>query len=191
MPFLLQRKYLYGILIIIRNKNLALTHNIFYVYAFQLLKRSMSNYVSKDGLERLKEELHNLKTVKRREIAAKIEHAKELGDLSENAEYQDAKDELAFVEGHIIQLEDLINHAVVIEEKRTAGVVSVGSTVRAMQADKEVVYSVVGSNEADPRSGKISNESPLGQAFLGKSVGEEFLVKTPAGEVIYKVVSIE
>lgn len=149
------------------------------------------HYVTKEGLERITRELRELKTIKRREVAAKIERAKELGDLSENAEYQDAKEELSFIEGHIQRLDDIVAHAVVIEEKRKAGVVSVGSTVVAKVEDKQVTYQIVGSNEADPKAGKISNESPLGMSFLSRHIGDEVVVKTPGGEVTYVIVKIE
>lgn len=151
------------------------------------------HYVTKDGLERLQLELQDLKNVKRREVAEKIDRAKELGDLSENGEYQDAKDELAFIEGHIQQLEHLLMHAEVISEApaKKGGMVNVGSTVIAKANDREVTYQIVGSNEADPKQGKISNESPLGQAFLGKSVGDDVDVITPAGTTIYRVIKIQ
>lgn len=149
------------------------------------------HYVTGEGLERIKKELRELKTVKRREAAQKIAQAKELGDLSENAEYHDAKDELAFIEGHIQVLEDIVAHAVIIEETRPGSVVRVGSTVVAKIGDREVSYQIVGSNEADPKAGKISNESPLGQGFLGKKVRDEVIVKTPGGETIYTIVRIE
>lgn len=150
-----------------------------------------THYVTREGLERLKLELHELKTVKRREVATKIEHAKELGDLSENAEYQDAKDELAFIEGHIIQLEDIVSHSIIIEEQREEGVVNIGSTVIADINNREVTYQIVGSNEANPRDGKISNESPLGRAFLGRHVGDDVEVTTPSGPTTYTITKIQ
>ncbi len=148
-------------------------------------------YLTSQGLEDLKTELQELKLKKRPEIAAKIASAKDLGDLSENAEYQSAKDELAFVEGRVQQLEEIIKNAVVIKEDRAHGVVSVGSTVIATSGDREVAYRIVGSNEADPKAGRISNESPIGQAFLGKHVGDEVIVKTPVGETRYLIERIE
>lgn len=152
------------------------------------------HYITKEGLEKAKQELRFLKIEKRREVAQKIAQAKELGDLSENAEYQEAKDELAFIEGRIMQLEDLVARAQVIEENESgnaAKAVSIGGTVTAKIDKREVVYKIVGSNEADPAAGRISNESPLGRAFLGKAIGDDVEVKTPAGVVIYKIVEIK
>ncbi len=149
------------------------------------------HYVTREGLERIKKELRELKMVKRHEVAQKISQAKELGDLSENAEYQEAKDEMAFIEGHIQRLEDIVAHAVLIEETRPGGIVQIGGTVVAETGGKEVAYQIVGSNEADPKAGKISNESPLGQAFLGRRIGEVVVVKTPGGETSYTIVRIE
>lgn len=147
-------------------------------------------YVSAEGLQKMKDELHYLKTVKRREVAARIEAAKELGDLRENADYTEAKDQLAFTEGRIIELEDMSHRAVVIEATGASDSVMIGSTVKVKFDDKEKVLTIVGSQEADPVNGKISNESPLGMAFLGRKVGEVVEVKVPAGLVKYSIVSI-
>lgn len=149
-----------------------------------------SHYVTAEGLENLKQELNHLKKIKRPEVAEKVNQAKELGDLSENAEYQDAKDQLAWIAGRIQELESMITNAVLIEEGRTRDVIHVGATVIAKAGDKEVTYQIVGSSEADPVAGRISNESPLGQAFLGKKVGDEFSVITPGGETIYTIIAI-
>lgn len=151
-----------------------------------------NQYVTAERLLSLKQELQELKMVRRPEVAAKIASAKELGDLSENAEYQAAKEEMSFMEGHIQQLEETIKNAVVIAEDRTTDFVSIGSTVIAKTAPgREVTYRIVGSNEADPKAGRISNESPLGQAFLGKKIGDDVKVKTPAGETTYVILRIE
>ncbi|MBI2099608.1 transcription elongation factor GreA [Candidatus Uhrbacteria bacterium] len=147
-------------------------------------------YTSKEGLEKLKEELRGLKTVRRKEAAARIEKAKELGDLSENAEYAEAKDELAFIEGRIIELEDYINRAIVFDHE-AGDKVSLGSKVKVKAKDKEKEYTIVGPNEADPASGKISNETPLAKSLLGKKAGDEVEVKTPSGQVAYKILSVE
>lgn len=149
----------------------------------------MSEYLSEEGLEKLKNELQELKTVKRQDIAARLEHAKTLGDLSENAEYQEAKEEQSLVESQIAELEEVIRSAVLIKGHRTDQV-TVGSTVRVRSDNGEESYTIVGSEEANPAQGKISNESPIGKAFLGKKVGDEVEVKTPAGVVIYKIVDI-
>ena len=146
-------------------------------------------YTTKDGLERMKLELAELK-IKKREVAERINKAKELGDLSENAEYQDAKEEMAFVEGHLLELEDYINHAVIIERK-TGDTVTVGSTVAVKSETREKTYTIVGANEADPLAGRISNETPLAAALLGKRVGETVEVTVPSGKTVYTIVSIQ
>lgn len=151
----------------------------------------MSEYFSAEALEKLKQEMRLLKTVKRREIAVRLEHAKSLGDLSENAEYQETKEEQAMVEQRIAELEERVREAVVMHKPMRTDRVVVGSTVRALAGKSEVRYTVVGSEEADPAAGKVSNESPLGKAFLGKKVGETAEVKAPSGNVVYTVVEIE
>jgi transcription elongation factor GreA len=153
---------------------------------------SKINYLSAQGLEKLKQELTELKTVKRRELAGRIEAAKALGDLSENAEYHEAKDALAFVEGRISEISDILkNVAVIEEEKAQKGMVGVGSVVEVSVNGKRKTFSIVGSNEADPRSGKISNESPIGNALLGAQVGEKVEIKTPAGVTLYEIVAVQ
>lgn len=147
-------------------------------------------YISQDGLEKLKAELTHLKTVRRKELAERIASAKALGDLSENAEYHEAKDELGFVEGRISQIEDMLKNVSIIEEGVAGGVVRIGSTVTAEIGGKTKTYKIVGSNEADPVSGRISNESPLGNAFLGCRSGETVEVATPAGTAAYKIISV-
>jgi len=149
----------------------------------------MSEYLSAEGLEKLKQELHELKTSKRQEIAERLEHAKSLGDLSENAEYQETKEEQSLVEQKIAELEDIIRDAVLIKAHRT-DMVAVGSTVRVSSDAKEEIYTIVGSEEASPAEGKISNESPMGRTFLGKKAGESVEVRTPAGVVSYKILEI-
>lgn len=148
-------------------------------------------YLTAERLKELKEELNQLKTSKRKEVAARIEAAKALGDLSENAEYADAKDEQSWVEGKILELEDLILNAQIIKINAQTDYVNVGSTIRAYNGSKEKVFQIVGSNEADPATGKISNESPLGQAFLGKRVGDKVQISVPAGRMIYTVLEIK
>ncbi len=143
-------------------------------------------YVSKEGLEKMKKELHFLKTEKRLEVSTRIEKAKELGDLRENADYHDAKDEASWVEGKILELSDAIHRAVVIEAK-SSDFVSIGCRIKATASDKIKDFTIVGSTEADPPRGLISNESPLGQAFLGKKVGDVVEVKVPSGTVKYVI----
>lgn len=145
-------------------------------------------YLTKEGLEKAKTELAELKK-KKREVAERINRAKELGDLSENAEYQDAKEEMAFVEGRAIELEDTINRAVLIEQK-SGDRVTIGCTVTLKIGDREKSYTIVGANEADPPSGKISNETPLAAALLGKMVGDIIEVTVPSGKASYTIVKI-
>jgi transcription elongation factor GreA len=145
-------------------------------------------YVSAERLEELKRELKHLKMVERRAVAERIESAKALGDLSENAEYHDAKDEMAQLEGRVFEIEDLIKNAQIIEEgKGSSGAIRVGSTVEVEVGGKVKTFMLVGSNEADPAGGKISNESPIGSALLGASMGQAVEVKTPAGVTVYRI----
>lgn len=148
-------------------------------------------YVSEEGLVKLKEELHELKTSKRKEIAARLEHAKALGDLSENAEYQETKEEQSLVESQIAELEEMVRNAVVIRKGVITGVVEVGSSIRVKSGFGEEVYMIVGSEEASPAEGKISNESPLGKSFLGHRVGDHVEVKTPGGVTRYEILEVK
>ena len=150
----------------------------------------IQSYITKDGLAKLKDELKELKNVKRKEIAWRIQEAKELGDLSENAEYAEAKNEQAFTEGRIIEIENTLKNAVVIDKSGGNGVVQVGSSITAKTEAGSRQYTIVGSNEANPVKGLISNESPLGQAFLGRKAGETVEVKVPAGVVKYKIEAV-
>lgn len=147
-------------------------------------------YISAEGLEKLKAELVQLKTVRRRELADRIEAAKALGDLSENAEYHEAKDDLAFAEGRISQIEDMLKNVSLIETGPAGAEIRIGSAVEVEVNGKKKTYTIVGSNEADPVAGYVSNESPLGNAFLGHKVGDMVEVTTPAGVTTYKVISI-
>jgi transcription elongation factor GreA len=144
-------------------------------------------YLSKDGFERLRHELEEMVSLKRPEIAQRIHDAKEHGDLSENAEYEDAKNEQAFVEGRIAQLEALIKNATIIDENHSTEFVQIGSTVELEGEDGTERFTIVGSAEAAPAEGRISNESPVGRAVLGKKPGQKVLVRAPAGDVTYKV----
>ena len=147
-------------------------------------------YVTPEGLEKLKAELQDLKMNQRRELASRIEAAKALGDLSENAEYHDAKDTLAMVEGRIREIEDMLKNVSVIEDKDGGSTVRIGSTIEIEANGKRRNYTIVGSNEANPVAGFISNESPLGSAFLGHAVGDHVVVETPSGNVKYTIISI-
>ncbi len=148
-------------------------------------------YITKEGLERVQKELRELRTIRRKEVADRIEKAKELGDLSENAEYAEAKDEMSFVEGRILELQNTVNRSITIEKQRETNAVMIGSTVVIQTNGKEKTYTVVGSNEADPLHGRISNETPLAQALLGKCVGDAIEVKVPAGKILYTILSIK
>ena len=148
-------------------------------------------YLSPEGIETLKKELQELKTKKRQEIARRLQEAKDLGDLSENAEYFEAKEAQSLNENRIAELEELLKNAVVIKTPSAEGVVRIGSTIETKSNSNTEVFSLVGSAEAKPQEGKISNESPLGRAFLGKKAGDEVEVKTPGGIVKYKIIKIE
>lgn len=143
-------------------------------------------HVTKAGLEKLKNELYQLKTVRRKELAGRLEIAKDLGDLSENADYQQAKEDSAWTEGRINELEDLISRAVIAEAPQV-GVVSIGSTVTTTVNGQTRIFSIVGATEADPAHGKISSESPIGRALLNGKVGDDILVQTPGGPVRYHI----
>jgi transcription elongation factor GreA len=147
-------------------------------------------YLSKEGLTKLRSELDEMISVKRPEVANRIHDAKEHGDLSENAEYEDAKNEQAFVEGKIQTLEALIKNATIIDENHSTEHVQIGSTVSVESGDGAETFTIVGSAEAKPGEGRISNESPVGRALLGKRKGDKIVVRVPAGDFSYKIVSI-
>ena len=146
-----------------------------------------------EGVKKLEEELEYLKTVKRKEITEKIKVALGYGDLSENSEYDEAKNDQAFTEGRILQLENMLKNAVVVDESEVpTDIVSVGSVVKVMDFDfdEEVEYTIVGSAEADPMNFKISNESPVGNALLGKKVGDVVEVNVPDGVSKFEVLGV-
>lgn len=148
-------------------------------------------YLSSEGLEKLKKELEERRGEIRAEVTRKILAAKELGDLSENAEYIEAKEMQSFNEGRITELEEMIKNAVLIGPHQKAEAVVVGSTVRVKSGEHgEQNFTIVGAAESNPAHGFISNESPLGTAFLGRKRGEEVEVKTPGGVVKYKLLEI-
>lgn len=150
----------------------------------------MQKFISKEKLQELIEELKYLKDVKRAQVAEKISNAKDLGDLSENAEYSEAKDEQALLERKIAELEDTIESATIIKKVNNQNIVSIGSTVEIKYNGQIKKYSIVGSQEADPSQGKISNESPLGNALMGHTTGDSMEVKTPKGLVKYTILKI-
>lgn len=148
-------------------------------------------YLTAERLEELKLELNELKTSKRIEVAERLKRAKELGDLSENSEYFEAREEQSQVEGRILELDEMIKNASLIKMTSGKSTVHIGSTIEVGKGDQKVRYTIVGSNEAKPEAGLISNESPLGRAFLGKEAGDVIKTKTPKGEVSYKILNIE
>jgi transcription elongation factor GreA len=146
--------------------------------------------LTQDGLNKLNDELKTLKEERRKEVIERIQEAISHGDLSENADYAQAKEEQAFIEGRIQEIEDMIKHAEIISSNGNKSSVSVGSTVTLQVNGKEVVYTIVGSNEANPAAGKISNESLVGHSLLGAKVGQVVNVQTAAGATDYQVVAI-
>lgn len=146
-----------------------------------------------EGQARLEQELHHLETVRRREVGERIKEAKEFGDISENSEYDDAKNEQAWVETRILEVNDILAHATIIESPTKNDRVTLGCKVEIQETEGGDVhkYQVVGSAEADPAHDRISNESPVGQAIMGAKKGETVLVNTPSGRVLeYKVLKI-
>jgi len=150
-------------------------------------------YITQAGLEKIKQQLEQLVNVERKNIAQRIQEAKELGDLSENAEYSSAKEDQAFMEMKIAELENTIKNAEIIENSgNTNGLVQVGSAVKFKDDQgKTKEYTIVGSQEADPIKGNISNESPIGRAFLGKKKGEIVEFQAPKGIVKFKILGIK
>lgn len=150
--------------------------------------------LTQDGLKKLEEELDNLKSVKRREVAERIKVAIGYGDISENSEYEDAKNEQAFIEGRIITLEKMLRNArIITNDEIDTETVSVGATVSVedLEFGDVVDYTIVGTAESDPLNNKISNESPVGKAILGKKVGATVEVNVPAGIIQYKILEIK
>ena len=148
-------------------------------------------YLTLEKKNLLEEELSQLKSVRRKEIADALEYAKSLGDLSENAEYHQAREDQANCEDRITHIDQILKNAVILETHAT-GVVTVGSTVTVMKKGEKIekTFALVGSEEADSISGKISNESPLGEALLGKKKGEKVIVHAPKGDVEYTIIAI-
>ncbi len=147
-----------------------------------------------EGLKKIEQKLDHLKSVRRREVAERIKQAIEFGDISENSEYEDAKNEQAFIEGEILTLEKMLRNAKLIDEDEiSADVVTIGSTVvlKDLEFGDELEYTIVGSAEADPTESRISNESPVGEAILGRKVGSVVEVNVPAGSLKYEIVDIK
>lgn len=147
--------------------------------------------LTQEGLDKLKIELESLKINKRKEVAERIKNAKEFGDLSENAEYQEAKEEQSFVEGRILELESIIKSSAVADNNQTLDTVNIGSTIKVEKDKQSFEFTIVGSTEADPVNNRISVESPLGAAFLGAKIGQEVEINLPIGKTVYKVLAIK
>ncbi|MBM7605817.1 transcription elongation factor GreA [Metabacillus crassostreae] len=148
--------------------------------------------MTREGKDKLEQELEYLKTVKRKEVVERIKIARSFGDLSENSEYDSAKEEQAFVEGRVTTLENMIRNAKIIEGEADTSIVALGRTVAFTElpdGDKET-YTIVGSAEADPFEGKISNDSPIAKSLMGRKVGDQVTVQTPGGEMLVKIVEI-
>ncbi|MFB6469364.1 transcription elongation factor GreA [Cytobacillus sp. Hz8] len=145
------------------------------------------------GKEKLEQEFEYLKTVKRKEVVERIKIARSFGDLSENSEYDSAKEEQAFVEGRITTIENMIRNAKIIHEDASGDTVSLGRSVTFIElpGGEEETYTIVGSAEADPFEGKISNDSPIAKSLMGKRVGDEVVVQTPGGEMNVKIISVK
>ena len=150
-------------------------------------------YLSREGMEKLRAELKYLRTVRRHEVAERIQQSRERGGTVSNAEYEDAKNELAFTEGRILTLDNLINNAEIIEENRgPRHIVDVGATVTVQnQQGQTHQYTIMGSAEADPAQGKISNISPIGKSLLGKKVNEVAEVSAPSGKIELEILAID
>ena len=145
--------------------------------------------LTKSGVEKLKSELESLKKTKRPAVIDRIKRAKDYGDLSENAEYEDARNEQSFIEGRIQEIEHMLKYSEVIESKHE-GMVGLGSVVKVEMDGEKMEYEIVGSTEADPISGKISSDSPIGKALVGGKAGEKVSAKTPGGVIEIKIVSV-
>jgi transcription elongation factor GreA len=147
--------------------------------------------ITKEGLADLEQELHHLVMVRRPEVAEKIKRAREMGGTENNAEYDDAKNDQAFVEGRILMLENIVKNAVAIESPVLPDIVELGNKVLIQNQDGKIEqYTIVGSTESNPIEGKISNESPVGRALLGKKIGDSIEVNTPAGVFTLKIIEI-
>lgn len=151
----------------------------------------MTQYISKERFEELKNELERLKKEERSDIAERLKRAKEYGDLSENSEYTAAKDEQARLESQIIELENILRNSEIIKKTGEKGIIQIGSTIEVKRKDKVFKYTIVGSQETNPEFNFISNESPLGRAFLEKKAGDIVKIETPGGIVEYKIIKIE
>lgn len=148
-------------------------------------------HLTREGLQQIEDELEQLTTVRRAEVAERIRHARDFGDIAENAEYTEAKNEQSHIEGRILTLETMVRHAVVIEDAhREAGVAALGASVKVRLDEGEETFAIVGAAEADPLAGRISNESPLGRALLGHRAGDEVEWSSPMGTSKVKILAV-
>jgi len=147
-------------------------------------------HLTPEGLEELKEELNNLVETKRPEVVERVARARDFGDLTENSEYQQARDELAFIDGRIEELEELLAKAKIIDDKKKRQTVDLGCTVTIVGNGKSQTYTIVGEWEADPNEKKISHKSPLGKALVGKKEGDQVEIEAPAGRILYTIKKI-
>jgi transcription elongation factor GreA len=148
-------------------------------------------YVTKEGLQDLKSELEHLVKTRRKEVAEELLRTREMGDISENAAYDAARNEQSFIEGRIEELEELLKHTQLVEKESGKALVGIGSRVKLHIDGDDQEFHIVGVSETDPGSGKISHQSPLGKALMGRKVGEKISVEAPVGKVTYKIVSID
>jgi len=151
----------------------------------------MAKFITQDGLKKIQEELENRKNVIRQSIASSIKEAKEQGDLSENAEYSEAKSQQAENEARIAELEFMLKEATVVAYDSESSVVQMGSKVKVKFNGSEMEFQIVGTNESDPSNFRISNESPMGKSFMGHCKGDEVDVETPAGQKKYKILEVK
>ena len=157
-----------------------------------ILRKLMSKkyLLTQEGLLKLNDELKHLVNDKRKDVIERIREAAAHGDLSENADYAQAREEQSFIEGRIMEIEDMIKNAEIITHSTQHNNVTIGSTIKVKVDGEERTYSIVGSNEANPSEGKISNESTVGKSLLGKKMGDKVVIETPAGEKEYEIVGI-
>lgn len=157
------------------------------------MTKEKSYYMTEEGKQKLEDELHTLKTVKRKEVVERIKIARDFGDLSENSEYDSAKEEQAFVESRIAQVEKMIRNSVIIESNNDENTVGLGKKVTFIELPdgEEETYTIVGSAEADPFEGKISNDSPIAKSLIGKEKDAEVMVPTPGGDIKVKIINVE
>jgi transcription elongation factor GreA len=151
----------------------------------------MTKFITADGLKKIKEELENRKNVIRQNIANAIKEAKEQGDLSENAEYSEAKSQQAENEARIAELEFMLKESQVVSYDSASSMIQMGSKIKVSTNGNEMEFQIVGTNESDPSNFRISNESPMGKGFMGKHKGEEVEIETPSGKVKYKILDVK